>query len=482
LRCFFELNGLLLMRHPALLRIESVDLEGQGLARQEGKVFFIEDALLGEVVEAQITHDKPKYAKGRAVAWQRQSHQRVTPKCKHFGVCGGCVMQHMDPSAQLAIKQRAMEDSLWHIGRLKPEQILPPLDGPAWGYRTRARLTARFLEKKGGMLLGFHERKHSFIASMDSCDVLHPRVSAMVPAMKALLGSLSIAKRIPQVEVAVGEPHKRLNKSSITSITPVASEELTADASGPVIVWVLRILARLSASDEESLRRFADQWGVQFWLQPGSPTTAKLFYPQNAPELAYFLPEFNLRIPFSPVDFTQVNPAMNQVMVKRTVDLLDPQPGERVADLFCGLGNFTLAIAQRAGRVIGIEGLPSLIERAMRNAELHGLGERVDFGCANLFEVDAAWLADLGHIDQMLLDPPRDGALAVCQSLADLHQSGGPLPRRIVYVSCNPATLARDAAILVREGGWRLTKAGVLNMFPHTAHVESIAVFERNSE
>ena len=464
------------MLHPHLLRIESVDLEGQGLAREDGKVFFIEDALLGEVVEAQITHDKPKYAKGRASAWRRESYQRVVPKCKHYGVCGGCVMQHMEPSAQLAIKQRAMEDSLWHIGRLKPEQILPPLDGPAWGYRTRARLTARFVDKKGGMLLGFHERKHSFIASMDACDVLHPRVSAMVPALKMLLGGLSIAKRIPQVEVAVGEPPRLLSKSLINA---AASEEVPPDASAPVIVWVLRILARLSAADEQALRTFADHWGVQFWLQPGQPATAKLFYPQGAPELAYHLPEFNLRFPFSPVDFTQVNPAMNQIMVKRAVDLLDPQPTDRIADFFCGLGNFTLAIAQKAGRVIGVEGLPSLTERAMKNAERHGLGDRVDFGCANLFEVDADWLADLGPIDQILLDPPRDGALALCQSLAEIHQSGGPLPRRIVYVSCNPATLARDAAILVREGGWRLAKAGVLNMFPHTAHVESIAVFER---
>ena len=452
------------------LTIESVDLDGQGLARHDGKVVFVEDALLGERVDVAVTRNKPSYAKGSAIAWHRKSVQRVTPKCQHFGICGGCAVQHVDPSAQLAIKQRVLEDHLWHLARLKPEEMLPPIDGSPWGYRTRARLTARWVDKKGGMLLGFHERKSSYVAVMDSCEILHPRVSEMMPALRDCLASLSIARRLPQAEVAVGEPDI------------AASESLVAKArTQPVIVWVLRILEPLTAEDEEKLRAFADNWQAQFWLQPGGPQTATLFYPTDAPGLAYHLPEFALRMPFSPVDFTQVNPGINQVMVKRAVDLLDPQPSDRVADFFCGLGNFTLALARRAGKVVGIEGSTSLTDRAAQNAALHGMQDRLEFRCLNLFEIDAAWFAALGPLDRILFDPPREGAQALCQAMAALHQEGrgSELPKRLVYVSCNPATLARDAAILVHEGGWLLRKAGVINMFPHTAHVESIAVFER---
>ena len=457
------------MQHLHSLAIESVDLEAQGLARHEGKVVFVENALFGEVVDAEVTRNKPSYAKARAIAWKRQSAQRVNPRCPHFGVCGGCSMQHIDPAAQLAIKQRALEDSFWHIGRLKPAQIIAPLDGPAWGYRTRARLTARWVDKKGGMLLGFHERRSSYVAVMDSCKILHPRVSEMLPAMKALLGALSIAKRVPQAEVAVGEGEQ----SDVSGAMSHAQRS-------PVIVWVLRILEPLSSHDESLLREFADVWQVQFWLQPGGPQTAQLFYPKPAPTLAYYLPEFGLRMPFSPVDFTQVNPGINQAMVHRAIAMLDCQPQDRVADLFCGLGNFTLAIARSAASVVGFEGSAGLIARAKENAELQGLADRVEFFATNLFEVDAAWLTRQGRFDRMLLDPPREGAQAVCQSLAALHASGqgDQLPQRLVYVSCNPATLARDAAILVHEGGWQLAQAGVINMFPHTAHVESIAMFE----
>jgi len=436
------------------LPIESVDLEAQGLAHHEGKVVFVENALLGEIVDAEITRNKPSYAKARAVHWHRESAQRISPRCRHYGVCGGCSMQHINGSAQLAIKQRVLEDNLWHIARLKPESILPPLDGPAWGYRTRARLTARWVDKKGGMLLGFHERRSSYVAVMDSCEILHPRVAQMLPAMKALLASLSIARRLPQAEVAVGQAS---------------------------IVWVLRILEPLTPQDEALLRQFADQWTVQFWLQPGGPQTAAPFYPLDAAVLAYALPEFGLHMPFSPVDFTQVNPAINELMVRRAVDLLDCGPGDRAADFFCGLGNFTLAIARRAGSVIGYEGSPTLVTRAQKNADLHGLGSHVSFHEANLFEVTQEWLVAQGRWDRALLDPPREGAQALCQALAGLHQAQRieSLPHRLVYVSCNPATLARDAAILVHEGGWRLSQAGVINMFPQTGHVESIARFDR---
>ncbi len=457
------------------LTIESVDLDAQGLAHTEdGKVVFVENALLGERVDVELTRNKPSYAKGRAVHWHRNSSQRVSPQCSHFGVCGGCAMQHIEASAQLAIKQRVLEDNLWHIGKLKAEQWLSPLDGPRWGYRTRARLTARWVDKKGGMLLGFHERKSSYVAVMDSCEILPARVSQMLPALKALLGSLSIARRIPQAELAVGEGLDDKTAENADSVNRVQSE---------TIVWVLRILEPLSPQDGEKLKAFADQWQVQFWLQPGGPQTAALFYPTDAPPLAYLLPEFNLRMPFSPVDFTQVNPAINRVMVKCAIDFLAPQANERIADFFCGLGNFTLALARRAKEVVGLEGSKSLTERAMGNASLHGLQERIAFDTCNLFEMTPEWLKTLGRFDRMLFDPPREGAQALCQALAALHQSENVqdhdfLPKRIVYVSCNPATLARDAAILVHEGGWQLKQAGIINMFPHTAHVESMAVFE----
>lgn len=441
------------------LAIESVDLEAQGLAHHQGKVVFVENALLGEVVDVEIARDRPSYAKGKAVAWHRESFQRVTPRCPHFGICGGCAMQHIEPSSQLAIKQRVLEDNLWHIARLKPLQVLPPLDGPNWGYRSRARLTARVVEKKGGMLLGFHERKSSYVAVMDSCAILPARVSEMLPALRELLGSMSIARRLPQAELAVGEPH--------------------------VIAWVLRHLEPFSSQDLSALRAFADHWGVQFWLQPGGPQTAQLYYPENAPALEYQLTAFDLHMPFSPVDFTQVNPAINQAMVSAAIRLLSPQPSDRVADFFCGLGNFTLALARVADRVIGVEGSSSLTARAQANAELHGLDQRVAFSSLNLFEIDADWLASLGPINRMLLDPPREGAQALCQAIVALHRPGQAAlsaPDRIVYVSCNPSTLARDAAILVHEGGWQLSQAGIINMFPHTAHVESVAVFDRRPD
>lgn len=451
------------------LHIESVDLEGQGLSHHEGKVIFVENALLGEQVDVEITRSKASYAKGRAIAWHRSSPQRVLPGCEFFGVCGGCAMQHIEPAAQLAIKQRVLEDNLWHLARLKPEYVLAPLDGPAWGYRTRARLTARWVEKKGGMLVGFHERKSSYVAVMNSCRVLHPRLSELLMPMRELLAELTIAKRIPQLEVALGE----------TAVSDDISPSMARENSS--IVWVIRILEPLTVRDEEKLRAFADRWHVQFWLQPGGPATASPFYPTES-RLSYYLSEFSLEMPFSPVDFTQVNPAMNQVMVRRALGLLQAQATDRVADFFCGLGNFTLPAARFAQKVVGFEGSPSLTQRAMENARLHQLDDRVTFLNANLFDIDPQWLIAQGQFDRVLLDPPREGALALCQAYRSIACELGRadfLPKRIVYVSCNPATLARDAAILVHEGGWQLKASGVINMFVHTAHVESITVFER---
>lgn len=427
--------------------IESVDHEGRGITRLDGKTVFVDGALPGEVVEYASYRKKPNYELAHLVRVISPSPARVQPRCPHFGICGGCAMQHLDPPAQVAVKQRVLEDTLWHIGRVRPEQMLPPIQGAPWGYRHRARLGVRKVPKKGGMLVGFHERKSSYIADMRSCEVLPPHVSSLLLPMRELFGALSISERMPQVEVAVGEYCTAL---------------------------VLRILEPLNIDDEQLLRDFADRHGVVFYLQPKGPDTAYRFYPTPGPRLSYTLPEFALEMEFRPTDFTQVNHAVNRMLVRRAMRLLDPRPGERIADLFCGLGNFTLPIARSGARVVGIEGSAALVQRGRESAAANGLADRVEFGVANLFEATPETLAALGPFDKMLIDPPREGAVEVVKAL------GTEGPRRIVYVSCNPATLARDAAVLVAVQGYRFVAAGAVNMFPHTAHVESIAVFEKD--
>lgn len=432
------------------LYIESVDLEGQGVAHADGKVFFVSGALTGERVDVDVMREQPRYAKAKAVQWHRESADRVKPRCPHFGVCGGCSMQHASNEAQIAIKQRALEDALWHIGQVKPQTILSPLRGPSFGYRSRARLSVRWVDKKNQLLIGFRERGTWHVALMDSCEVLLPQVSALLPHFNALISSLSVVRDIPQLEVAVGD-HTQ--------------------------VYVMRHLAPLTEDDLEKCRAFERTWGVQLWLQPKGPATAAPISPNGA-QLTYALPEFDLSMPFSPVDFTQVNFAINRVLVKRAIDLLDVRPTDRVADFFCGLGNFSLALARRANQVVGIEGSQALTDQAMANARVHGLGDRMSFGKLDLFRVDRAWLDSLGSFDRVLIDPPREGAQALSEALAE-QSLDGQGPGRIVMVSCNPATLARDAAILAHKGRYQLSQAGVVNMFPQTAHVESIAVFDR---
>ena len=426
--------------------IESLDHEGRGVAHVEGKAVFIEGALPGERVAYTSFRRKPTFENARADAILKASSQRVTPRCPHFGVCGGCSMQHLEPAAQAAAKQRILEDAFWHIARLRPETVLPPIVGPSWGYRRRARLTVRLVPKKGGVLVGFHEKRSSYVAVMDSCAVLPAPVSALLPKLKELVGALSIADRLPQVEVAVGD-------------TPAA--------------LVFRILEPLTSADEERLRAFADRHGVHVYLQTGGPDTATIFHPPQVPWPAYRLPEFDVEVRFQPTDFTQVNHDLNRVLVRRALGLLNVQPGERIADMFCGLGNFTLPLARLGATVVGVEGSAPLIARAKENAVANGLAERIDYHVANLFEVTPERLAGWGRFDKMLIDPPREGAVELVKSLGD------DAPPRIVYVSCNPATLARDAAVFVHEKGYRLVAAGIANMFPHTSHVESIALFER---
>lgn len=440
-----------------IIEIKSLDMDARGVGHIEnedgspGKVVFVEGALPGERVSFVTFKKKKNWEAARMTALHRESSLRVTPKCKHFDYCGGCSMQHLEPSAQVAIKQRVLEDNLWHIGKVRAENIMRPMYGPTWGYRYRARLSVRHVKKKETVLVGFHEKKSAFVADIDSCEILPPHISAMLLPLRGLIGSLSIFDQMPQIELAIGED---------------------------VTAMVLRIMAPLTADDETKLKAFADEYGVQWWLQVKGPETAVPFYPLDQ-QLHYLLPEFGVRMPFKPVDFTQVNHHINRVLVSKALRLLEVQPGDRVADLFCGLGNFTLPLATQGSEVVGIEGSTTLTERALENALANGLSEKTSFSTRNLFEVTTDDLIALGKFDRILVDPPRDGAMALCQALVGLAQvRPDMLPKRIVYVSCSPSTLARDAGILVLEAGYKLSKAGVVNMFPHTSHVESMAVFD----
>lgn len=446
-------------------RIESLDHDGRGVTHVEGKVIFVEGALLGEEIEYCSYKRKPSYEQASAVNILRASAQRVTPACPHFGVCGGCSMQHLDSQAQVAVKQRVLEDALWHIARLKAEQVYAAVHGPYWAYRYRARLSVRHVPKKGGVLVGFHERRSSYVADMTSCAILPPKISALLPRLRELVTALSIVDRLPQIELAVGE---------------VPPENATDHAPARLqYALVLRILEPLSAQDEAILRQFADTHEVVFYLQTAGPESVTLFYPPDAPSLAYTLPEFGITHRFRPTDFTQVNHGINRVLVGRALALLAPQAHERIIDMFCGLGNFTLPIARHAASVLGVEGSAALVARARANAESNGLAARCEFQAANLFEITPESLTALGACDKMLIDPPREGAVALMKALSEQAAQGQAVPGRIVYVSCSPATLARDAAVLVHEGGYRLCGAGIANMFPQTSHVESIALFER---
>jgi len=446
------------------LRVESLDMEAQGIARRpDGKVVFIEGALPFEVVSVQVGRKKSSFEHGTVTEIHHESPQRVRPGCPHFGLhtgsCGGCKMQHLEVSAQVAIKQRVLEDNLWHLGKVKAETMLRPIEGPAWGYRYRGRLSVRYVVKKGEVLIGFHERKSRYIADMKVCPVLPPHVSQMLLPLRALICQMEARETLPQLELACGD-------------------EVTA--------LVLRHMEPLSASDKTLLRTFAAEHQVQWWLQPD---TVQLL-DEGGPQLSYGLPDFGITMPFRPTDFTQVNPFINRVLVSRALRLLNAQKNERVIDWFCGLGNFTLPIATQAGEVLGIEGAETLVARSRdnyaRNQASRPQGQALaptQFVARNLFDMTPDMLVADGTADKWLVDPPREGAFALSKALAELNENrdlrqGWTPPKRIVYVSCNPATLARDAEILVHRAGYRCVNAGVINMFAHTAHVESMAVFE----
>ena len=434
---------------PVEAVIESLSHDGRGVTHIDGKAVFVHGALPAERVRFRYSKQQRRYDEGTVSEVLEASPQRVTPRCAHFGVCGGCALQHLEAAAQVAMKQQALADALRRIGHVEPERWLPPLTEASWGYRRKARLGVRWVAKKGRVLVGFRERGSSFIADLTRCDVLTPAVGDRLTDLARLIDGLSIRERLPQIEVAQGDG---------------------------AVVLVLRVLDPPSAADLGLLATFAEETGFHLYLQEGGVDSIRPL-PGQGIDLHFTLPHHNVRIGFEPTDFTQVNLDLNRRMVDQALDLLDPQPDEQVLDLFCGLGNFTLPIARGARAVVGVEGDAGLVERARRNAERNAIGN-VRFEQADLYaepEPNPS-LGDWrrGHFDKALIDPPRSGALEVLETIA---ASGA---RRLIYVSCYPSTLARDAERLVNGFGFRLAAAGAMDMFPHTAHVESMAVFERD--
>jgi 23S rRNA (uracil1939-C5)-methyltransferase len=425
------------------ITIESLSHDGRGVTHLDGKAVFIDGALPGEVIGFEYLGVHRKFDEGRVTVVHQASPDRVEPRCPHFGVCGGCSLQHMDAGAQIRAKQQVLLDNLGRIGNVVPDTVLPVLTGPVWGYRSKARLAAKYVIKKGRLLVGFREKRTPYVADLVRCDVLHPGVGEHLPELAALIDRLDARARIPQIEVAISEAETAL---------------------------VFRHLDPLCEADLEQLRRFAIDLSMHVYLQSGGPDTVQLLWPQHS-SLSYHLPAQDIEIRFRPTDFTQVNTVINERMVERVLQLLALEQEDKVLDLFCGLGNFTLPMARLAGAVTGIEGAAGLVRRAHDNAVLNGI-DNVSFHVADLTadDPDPAWSGS--HYDKVLLDPPRSGAAAVLPVIASIR------PGKIVYVSCHPGSLARDAGTLVNDLGYRLVAAGVMDMFPHTAHVESIAQFE----
>jgi 23S rRNA (uracil1939-C5)-methyltransferase len=431
---------------PVAATIESLSHDGRGVTHIEGKAVFIHGALPGEEVLFTYSAKRRNFDEGVVQQVLQASPERVEPGCPHFGVCGGCSLQHMDASAQIRSKQQVLQDAFQRIGEVEPEEWLPPLLSPnPWGYRRKARLGVKYVPKKGKVLVGFRERGSSFVTDLGRCDVLHPKVGQLITPLGELIGGLSIRDRIPQIEMAMGDS---------------------------TCVLVFRVLEALSQEDRDKLEAFGAEYAIAVYIQPGGPDTVQPLS-GTAANLNYVLPEYHLEIQFLPTDFTQVNSELNRLMVQRAVEMLAPAADERVLDLFCGVGNFTLPLARSCREVVGVEGDSALVARARENAHHNGV-DNARYFTANLYESleKEPWLAE--SFDKALLDPPRSGALEVLEHLPKLGIE------RMVYVSCYPGTLARDAGELVKKHGYRLLSAGVMDMFPHTAHVESIALFERS--
>jgi len=435
---------------PREIQIESMAHDGRGVGRgEDGKVVFVDFALPGEKVRYIPVMNRKSYLFGTTIEVLEASEHRIEPKCAVFGDCGGCVLQHLDEKVQIKYKQQQLLENFKKIGDVQPENLLEPMTGAHWGYRRRARLGAKYVPKKGGMIVGFRERNTSYIQPTDKCEVLYPEVSAMFPDLRATLEQTSCNDKIPQVEISVADN---------------------------AVVMIVRHLETFVQSDLDLLTEFAKRNEVQLFLQPGNLKSVHPLYPEKPDALFYEFKEFDIKVEFLPTDFIQVNGGINDQLVSRAIDLLDIQENDRVLDLFCGVGNFTLPLARRSNYVVGVEGDQALVNRAIHNKELNQL-DNVDFHFGDLFKEDMTsrshgdWLEQ--KFDKILLDPPRSGAAEMIKRLPEFGAS------KVVYVSCGPATLARDAGVMVNEHGYRMTYAGVIDMFPHTAHVESIAVFEK---
>jgi len=432
-------------QEPVTTTIEGLTHDGRGVARVEGKAVFIDHTLPGERVTFVYTAQRRDFAEGRLLEVLDASPNRVTPRCPHYTLCGGCSLQHVADTAQITLKAQLLREQLLRIGKIAPPELSPPLTGPHWGYRYKARLGVKYVAAKGKVLVGFRERRHRYLAELSRCEILHPAVGERLQALAELLGSLSIREHIPQIEVAAGDT---------------------------AVALIVRVLAPPTDPDRHQLGAFAREHGFILYLQPGGIDSITPLEPPNPPPLYYQLPAHAVRFEFRPGVFTQVNPVLNRTMIDRVLAVLNPQPDEEILDLFCGLGNFTLPIARHAAHVTGIEGETSLVALAQHNARLNDI-RNVEFHCADLSQpVTGQTWAQRGY-HKILLDPSRAGAAEVLSAFSQWQ------PQTIVYVSCNPSTLARDAGILVQQSGYQLVGAGVMDMFPQTAHAEAIAWFER---
>lgn len=432
---------------PQTFTVERLSAEGRGVARIEGKAVFIEGALPGEQVSARYVRRQRRYDEAQLIEVLSPSPARVTPPCPHFSHCGGCALQHLAPDAQIQAKAQIMHEQLAHIGGLAPAQHLPPITtAHTLGYRRKARLSVKYVAAKGGVLVGFRERRGHYLADLQHCPILHPRVGERLNVLKDRLTTLKKRDRIPQIELAVGDDDR------------------------PALIF--RTLDVLGEADRETLIALGKDCAMDIWLQPKGPDSAAPLWPTEDAGLYYTHPEFAVTVRFTPLDFIQVNAAVNRLMVAQAIALLALEPHHKVLDLYCGLGNFTLPLARHSAEVVGVEGEASMVERARANAQANGI-HTVRYYTADLSQVqaDAPWSGE--RFDRVLLDPPRAGAAAILANIAATQAE------RIVYVSCNPATLARDAAQLVTQHGYHLEAAGAIDMFPHTAHAESIAVFSR---
>ncbi len=430
---------------PVRCVIETLSHDGRGIARNNGKAQFVDGALPGETVMAKVVSSRSKFDELRTVEVLEASDARITPPCEFADLCGGCSLQHMGSDAQIRFKEDTLREHFAHFGGIEPEEWVAPMRSPALGYRRKARLGVKYVPARESVLVGFREKRNSFLTDIDRCVVLDPRIGDRITPLRDMLHGLEAYRRIPQVEVACGDGEAAM---------------------------VFRNMDPLSESDTAALIRFGQAHDLHIYLQPKGPDTVHRIWPDSGEErLSYHMEEFDLTMKFHPMDFTQVNAGTNRDMVHRAVEWLDVQPGERVLDLFCGLGNFTLPLARRAGQVVGVEGDDAMVIRGRENAELNGLSNVAFHGADLQADFTAQpWAAE--GFDKILIDPPRSGAQEVCEYLTAFGA------KRIVYVSCNPATLARDAGVMVRNG-YRLVRSGVMDMFPHTTHVESMAMFER---